>query len=71
MGARKVRATEVTCDSCHAIQVVTDPLDIIGYSGTVCEQAESYSTGSVKWFACTKACIESAVTNAIMEAYES
>lgn len=70
MGTSKVRATQVVCDDCGAIQVVTDPLDIIGFSGTAVEQHENGGTGSVKWFACSAPCIRLAVVNAIAEVYE-
>ena len=69
MGTKRIRATQVQCDDCGAIQVVSDPLDVIGFSGTAVQQHESGGTGSVKWFACSAACIRMAVENAIEEVY--
>lgn len=70
MGIRKVKATEVSCDSCGAIQVATDPLTIYGYSGTASYQNEAGGTGSVQWFACLEECIGTAVQAAIARLYE-
>lgn len=70
MVIKRVRATQVTCDDCGAIQVVTDPLDIIGFNGIVSQQHETGGTGSVKWFACSEPCIRLAVVNAIARSYE-
>lgn len=70
MGIRKVKATEVSCDSCGAIQVATDPTCIYGYSGTVAYQNEAGGTGSVQWFACIPECIMNAVTTVIARLYE-
>jgi hypothetical protein len=68
---KKVKATQVVCDSCGAIQVVTDLLDIVGYNGVVSEQGSWGGTGSVKWFACSAPCISAAVVNAIKESYSN
>lgn len=70
MGIRKVKATEVSCDSCGALQVATDPTSIYGYSGTVAYQNENGGTGSVTWFACLPECIQYAIQNAIARSYE-
>ena len=70
MGIMKVKALEITCDACGVRQVVTDPLDIIGFSGTVCEQHEGGGGGSVKFFACTSACLQLAIGNAIERSYK-
>ena len=71
MSIKKVRATQVVCDDCHSIQVVTDPMDIVGFSGIVCQQGDWGGTGSIKWFACQESCIRLAVVNSIKEAYEN
>lgn len=65
-----MKATQVVCDSCGTIQVVTDLIDIVGFSGVVSEQGEWGGTGTVKWFACSEPCIQPAVVNAIREVYE-
>lgn len=70
MGVKKVRATEVTCDACGASQVVTDSLDIIGFSGVVSEQGGWGGTGSVKFFVCGSECLRDAVTSAIERVYQ-
>lgn len=70
MAIKKVKATQVQCDDCGAIQVVTDLMDIVGFSGVVSEQGEWGGTGAVKWFACSEPCIRLAVTNAIAEVYK-
>lgn len=70
MAIKKVKATQVQCDDCGAIQVVTDPMDIVGFSGVVSQQGEWGGTGAVKWFACCEPCIGSAVVNAIKEVYK-
>lgn len=70
MGIKKVKATEVQCDSCDALQVVTDMIDIVGFSGVVAQQDAGGGTGSVKWFACSEPCIRKAVVNAIARSYE-
>lgn len=69
MAIKKVRATQVTCDGCGAVQVVTDMLDIIGFTGVASEQHEGGGSGSAKWFACTAVCIQSAVQSAIERNY--
>lgn len=70
MGVKKVKATQAQCGDCGAIQVATDPLDIVGFSGTAAQQHESGGTGAVRWFACSEPCIRLAVTNAIAEMYK-
>lgn len=70
MAIKKVKATQVVCDDCGAIQVVTDLMDIVGFSGVVSQQGEWGGTGAVKWFACSENCIRLAVVNAIKEVYE-
>lgn len=69
MGIKKVKATEVTCDACGATQVVTDMIDIVGFSGVVSEQGEWGGTGSVKFFACVAACLQEAIGKAIERSY--
>jgi len=69
MAIKKVKATQVICDACGAIQVVTDHIDIVGFSGVVSEQGTWGGTGSVKWFACSATCVSAAVVNAIKESY--
>ena len=69
MGIKKIKATEVTCDGCEAVQVVTDMIDIVGFNGVVSQQGSWGGTGSVKWFACSEPCITSAVVNAIQRNY--
>lgn len=70
MAIKKVKAHEAVCGDCGAIQVVTDLMDIVGFSGVVSEQGEWGGTGAVKWFACSEPCIRLAVTNAIAEVYK-
>lgn len=70
MTIRKVKAHEAVCGDCHHIQVATDPLDIVGFSGTVVQQHDGAGTGTVHWFACSEPCIRLAITNAIAEVYE-
>lgn len=70
MAIKKVRATQVTCDGCGAVQIVTDMLDIIGFNGIVSEQHEGGGTGSVKFFACTAVCLQAAVQNTIERSYK-
>lgn len=70
MPIKKVRATQAVCGDCGAIQVVTDLMDIVGFSGTAAQQHESGGTGAVRWFACSEPCIRLAVVNAIREVYE-
>lgn len=65
-----MRATQVSCDDCGGVQVVTDPLDIVGFNGVVVQQGDWGGTGSVKWFACSESCIRLAVVNAIARSYE-
>jgi hypothetical protein len=69
VGLKKIKAIEVTCDGCGAVQVVSDLLDIIGYNGVVAEQHAGGGTGSVKFFACVSKCLELAIKNAIDNAY--
>lgn len=45
----------------EAVQVVTDMLDVVGYSD---------GTGSVKFFAYDSSCLRSAIDNAIERSYE-
>lgn len=70
MGIKKVKATEVTCDGCGAVQVVTDMIDIVGFTGVVSEQGDWGGTGSVKFFACTAVCLQSAVQTTLERAYQ-
>jgi hypothetical protein len=69
VGIKKIKATEVTCDACGASQVVTDTLEIIGFSGLVSEQGPWGGTGGVKFFACTSACLQKAIGVAIERSY--
>ncbi len=69
MGIKKIRATEVTCDGCGSVQVVTDMYDIIGFTGVASEQTMGGGSGSAKWFACASSCIEKAVNTAIERNY--
>lgn len=56
---------KATCDACGDVQEVADPLDVVGYSGTVCEQFDGVGTGSVEFFACVAAHLQEAIGNAI------
>jgi hypothetical protein len=69
VGIKKVKAEEYTCDGCHNIQIVTDSMMVIGYSGLVAYQDETGGTGGVKFFACKSSCLERAIENAIEESY--
>ncbi len=69
MAIKKVRVTQVTCDACGDTQVVTDTLDIVGFSGVVSEQGAWGGTGGVKFFACTSACLQLAIGKAIERSY--
>lgn len=56
---------------CDAIQIVTDHIDIVGFTGIVSKQGSWGGTGSVKWFACSIPYIGAAVVNAIKESYSN
>lgn len=69
MAIKKVRATQVTCDSCGDTQVVTDMLEVVGFSGVVSEQGAWGGTGGVKFFACVAAHLQEAIGKAIEKSY--
>lgn len=69
MAIKKVRATQVTCDSCGDTQVVTDSLEIVGFSGIVSQQGAFGGTGGVKFFACVAGCLQRAIESAIEKSY--
>lgn len=69
MTQREVKAVEFTCDGCGRIELVVDDFEILGLTGTVCEQTETGGSGTIPWFACKRSCVAKAVANAIDQAY--
>jgi hypothetical protein len=67
---KRIKVTEYVCDGCGGTQVVTDPLDVIGFSGVVSEQWSYGGTGSVKFFACASACLQLAIGQALEKSYK-
>lgn len=67
MGIKKIKAEEYTCDACGSTQVVTDPVDVVGFSGIVSEQYDGGGSASVRFFACVAACLQEAIGKALEE----
>lgn len=63
----KVKMIRVTCDGCGSVAYVADRSDDDrqGYHGTVRHIHERGGSARVDWFACSDACINPAVLEAI------